>query len=98
MRIGIDTRILTHGIGGGMGRYLVNLLEQFKKIDKEDEYVLYFNQRFQSPKETSQIFSNQYARVKKIWEDDFFKKRIISAPWVLYKHFLAWRWTCEKYC
>jgi hypothetical protein len=40
MRIGIDARLLERKITG-IGRFLINLLENFPKYDKENEYYLF---------------------------------------------------------
>lgn len=45
MKIALDTTIvgLCSGDKGGVKRYIVNLLEQLKKIDHENQYILFFN-------------------------------------------------------
>lgn len=43
MRIGIDIRSLAEGSRTGVEEYLINLLENIFKLDKDNEYILFFN-------------------------------------------------------
>jgi len=43
MKIGIDVRCLSEGRMTGVEEYTLNLLENLFKLDKENEYVLFFN-------------------------------------------------------
>jgi glycosyltransferase involved in cell wall biosynthesis len=45
MRIGLDARLLSpQTAGGGLGRYLQELIAHLQKIDAENEYVLFLRQ------------------------------------------------------
>lgn len=45
MKIGIDARVLYMPTLKGMGVYLMNLLDGLERIDKKNEYVLYYDSR-----------------------------------------------------
>ena len=69
MRIGIDIRELEKGKFTGIGRYLRHFLEYVGENDKENEYILFGNQKT----EYSDAFRNQKLEIIKenittIWD------------------------------
>ena len=76
MRIGIDATPIQKGSGGGIPRYVDNLLKCFTCDAKtQDEYFLYLSAR---------EFTNQLAlqNLSKM----AVQKRTATMPWILYKH------------
>ncbi len=55
MRIGIDARVLYAPVLKGIGVYLDNLLMQLSKIDKKNEYILYYDSRQETIKRFPRI-------------------------------------------
>ncbi len=67
MRIGIDARVLYMPVLKGMGVYLKNLLESLERIDKKNEYILYYDSRQQvvSRKPGSPNFEEKAISIRK---------------------------------
>lgn len=76
MRVGIDGISLLAGTKGGIGRYVYALARNFAEIDSKNEYFLYFNRSYDG---------------EEIRNRNIFQKRVVKAPWALYKHvILSW--------
>jgi len=75
LRIGINTIFLISGKGGGIERYTRNLIKALKKIDKENEYIIFTNRdntgSFELSSNFQEYFSPVSARIrpaKILWE------------------------------
>jgi len=62
MKIGIDVRCLAEGRRTGVEEYTLNLLENLLALDKENEYILFFNSFRRSPADFAWI--KKYSNVK----------------------------------
>ena len=73
MRIGMDVRALSFG-ETGFSRYILNLLYNLAKIDRDNTYILYLN--YDEP------------RLKALELSKNFSIRVIQAPFLIYKTLL----------
>ena len=65
MRIGIDCRTILNpklGERAGVGHYTFNLVKNLLKLDKVNEYILYFDHRVHSTKD----FEQQNVKIKNL--------------------------------